>query len=751
MNENNKRYLNDVKNRFLPLPRNAVEEYEPEPNLSDFEIIKEVGVGSFGKVYLVSHKKTRHKFALKTIDKLDEVNFEEKSYFSREIEIMYKLNHPNICKLFSHFEDDNYCYFLLQYIPNGNAFSLIPKDGKKQQNMKLIASVMKDVISAIYYLHNMKPIIVHRDIKPENILLDENSKAYLTDFGWSNYIKNHRIRNTVCGTPLYLPPEMVSETGHNEKADIWCIGVLLFELSTGKVPFEGNDYSTVKSNISHLNISWPSDIDPDVKDLVSKILRKNPNERLSIEKILSHSFFTKYFPNAVKELIKPREQPHKVFIVNIDDPNTWSPIKARVNSTRIPSKAINKNITKSINADNILINPTNSNNNLDDIKRTQTMLYNANLESSLIKENNSNNSNNKNFRINNNQNPISKVNNNNRVNFFNSKTSNINDINNNYRNLNQNNQINNTSNYNFRTIEVKITKDLAQNNNISTMNKNENDNSNKKYDSNKQIRLKVNTNYLNNNNSKNNNSNNNTNNNTNNYYLATSNNNNKTISSTSTVTSTTEGNYISSANCHRNKIKISSPDNKKELDNKYSELSKKYDSLKKEYDNWKNNEIEKLRKELREKENTLSQLMHQHKSCEFPENENNFKKLESLYEVLKFENNELKAKIRNYPKYLKDKKKNEIDSNNNRRSLDNSNIKFPNNNLDSKTQKNIDAIIKDKDKQISKYKEELRIKREKEKERFVMLINRYDRTLIVQEKENEDLKSKLRELERQLY
>ena len=746
MNEINKKYLNDVENRFLPLPRNAVEEYEPEPKITDFELIKELGVGSFGKVYLVYHKKTKHKFALKSIDKLDEVNYEEKSYFSREIEIMYKLNHPNICKLFSHFEDNNYCYFLLQYIPNGSAFDLIPKNGKKQQNMKLIASVMKDLISAIYYLHNMQPTIVHRDIKPENILLDENSKAYLTDFGWSNYIRNHRIRNTVCGTPLYLPPEMVSETGHNEKADIWCIGVLLFELSTGKVPFEGNDYTTVKYNISRLNISWPSDIEPDVKDLVSKILKKNPNERLSIEKILSHSFFTKYFPNAVKELIKPKDQPHKVFIVNSDDPNTWSPTKTRVNSTKIPNKTTNNNITNSNNVDN---NPTNSinnnNNNLSNVKKTKTMYYKSNLASSPIKENNNNNSKNKNIiSTNSNQNLINKVNNN-RVNIISPKPRYTNDNNNNKY---QNNLINNASNNNYRTIDNKTTKNMAQKNNISTMNKNDNSNR-KNNDSNKQKRLKINTNYYSNNN--NNSKNNTSSNNISNYYLTTSNNNNKTFSKASTTTCTTEGNYINSVNYHKNKIKINSPDNKKELDNKYSDLSKKYDSLKKEYDNWKNNEIEKLRKELREKENTLSQLMRQHKSCEFPENENNFKKLETFYEDLKFENNELKAKIRNYSKYLKDKKKNENDSSNNKSTLDNNNIKFPNNNLDSKTQKNIDAIIKDKDKQISKYKEELRIKREKEKERFAILINKYDRTLICQERENEDLKIKLRELERLFY
>ena len=732
MNEINKKFLNDVENRFLPLPRNAVEEYEPEPKITDFELIRELGVGSFGKVYLVYHKKTKHKFALKSIDKLDEVNYEEKSYFSREIEIMYKLNHPNICKLFSHFEDNNYCYFLLQYIPKGSAFDLIPKNGKKQQNMKLIASVMKDLISAIYYLHNMKPTIVHRDIKPENILLDENSKAYLTDFGWSNYIRNHRIRNTVCGTPLYLPPEMVSETGHNEMADIWCIGVLLFELSTGKVPFEGDDYTTVKYNISHLKISWPSDIEPDVKDLVSKILRKNPNERLSIEKILSHSFFTKYFPNAVNELIKPKDIPHKVFIVNSDDPNTWSPTKTRVNSTKIPNKASKKNITNSYNAENNATNTSNSNNNMANFKRTKTMHYQSNISSSPIKENNTNTNNNQ-IKMNNN-----------RVNIISPKPRHTNDNN----NKNQNNPINTASNNNYKTIDNKITKNVVQKNNINTMNRNENSNR-KNNDPNKQKRLKINTNYCsNNNNSKNNTSNNNI----SNYHLTTNNNNNKTISKASTTTCTTESNYINSVNSHRNKIKISSPDNKKDLDNKYSDLSKKYNSLKKEYDNWKNNEIEKLRKELREKENTLSQLMRQHKSCEFPENENNFKKLETFYEDLKFENNELKEKIRNYSKYLKDKKKNGNDSNNNKRTLEyNNNIIFPKSNLDSKTQKNIDAIIKDKENKINQYKEELRIKREKEKERFAMLINKYDRTLIGQERENKDLKSKLKELERQFY
>ena len=248
--------LNNVKNRFLSLPLSAVEGLEHEPQITDFDFIKELGIGTFGKVDLVSHKKTKAKYALKYIDKTEPENLEEKNNFNREVEIMYKLNHPNIVKLYGHFEDEQYCYFIMQYIPNRSVYEIIPTSGK-MPNVKLIASVVKDLISAVYYLHNMKPTIIHRDIKPENILLDQKSKAYLTDFGWSNYAPKSARRHTVCGSPLYLPPEMVKGATHDKTADIWCIGVLLFELLTGTPPFSGRDMQTVAFNILKLNISWP--------------------------------------------------------------------------------------------------------------------------------------------------------------------------------------------------------------------------------------------------------------------------------------------------------------------------------------------------------------------------------------------------------------------------------------------------------------------------------------------------------------
>ena len=223
----------------------------------------------------------------------------EKPYFRREIEVMYKIHHPNVVKLYGHFEDNNYCYFIMEYISKGNIYNLIPHDNKKRLNAKVVATLMKGVISAVYYLHHMKPMIIHRDIKPENVLLGENLVAKLTDFGWSNYMQEDEKRQTVCGTPtpIYLAPEIIKEEGHDEKVDIWCIGVLLFELITGNVPFQGNDIETLKENILHLRIAWPKDINIDAKNLIKKILKLDPSSRISLEEILKHQFFTKYFPN----------------------------------------------------------------------------------------------------------------------------------------------------------------------------------------------------------------------------------------------------------------------------------------------------------------------------------------------------------------------------------------------------------------------------------------------------------------------
>jgi len=327
--------------RFLPIPESVSKGLEPEPKFSDFTVIRQLGSGSFGHVVLAQHNITQVQYAIKVIDKRNKVNIKEMPYFIREIEIMYRVHHPNVVKLFGHFEDNNFCYFIMEYIPGGNIYSLVQR--LRPVSLKGIASIMKDVISAVYFLHHMSPKIVHRDIKPENVLLDQQNRAKLTDFGWSNYMQGNMKRTTVCGTPVYLAPEIINNTGHDEHVDIWCIGILLFELIVGRPPFSGETEQIIRYNIMKMRINWPNNIDRDAADLISRILKYNPEERISLEQMLLHPFFTKFFPNAISSLIKPdRSIQYSVFIVSKHNPLTWNPIHNQINNT-IETKSYENN------------------------------------------------------------------------------------------------------------------------------------------------------------------------------------------------------------------------------------------------------------------------------------------------------------------------------------------------------------------------------------------------------------------------
>ena len=342
-------YSGNITNRFLPIPKSVSQNLEAEPKLNDFIVMKELGSGSFGHVLLAQHKITQAKYAIKAIDKRSRVNIQEMPYFIREIEIMYRVHHPNVVKLFGHFEDNNYCYFIMEYMPGGNIYSIVQRT--HVVTLQEIASIMKDVISAVYFLHHMHPKIVHRDIKPENVLLDQGNHAKLTDFGWSNYMEGGIKRTTVCGTPVYLAPEIINNTGHDEHVDIWCIGVLLFELIVGRPPFSGETEQAVRYNIARMRINWPRNLDKDAADLISKILKYNPEQRISLEQMLLHPFFTKYFPNAVTSLVKPDQSiVYRTFIVSKDNPLNWNPIQeSNINNNVINLKPYQGNNGYSLN------------------------------------------------------------------------------------------------------------------------------------------------------------------------------------------------------------------------------------------------------------------------------------------------------------------------------------------------------------------------------------------------------------------
>ena len=288
-------YINNVKNRLLILSPTVEAGIERECTKEDFysEGSKEIGKGGYSHVWKVSHKNTGKIYVIKLMSKQRILKENLVEQINREVKIMYKVNHPHIIKLINHFEDDQNVYLIMELGAKGHLLSFLKKFSHGLDQM-VTAQYMREIISAIKYLHSMDPPVIHRDIKPENILLDSNGRCKLADFGLATYINDNK-RVTFCGTPQYLAPEMVERKGHGLEIDIWALGVLCFELLTGKLPFNGKNEQELYGNIKSLNINWQGDdFNPLAKNLITKILKYDPKDRPSLDEILAQPWFESY-------------------------------------------------------------------------------------------------------------------------------------------------------------------------------------------------------------------------------------------------------------------------------------------------------------------------------------------------------------------------------------------------------------------------------------------------------------------------
>ena len=393
--------LNKVKNRFLFLSPTVRAGLERECNRNDFyrEGDNYIGKGAFGEVWKVSHKMTGKIYVIKVMDKSSIKGEKLIDQINREIEIMYKLNHPHIIKLINHFEDDEKLYLLMPYASKGQLYSLLKRQVRFDQ--RTAAQYMREVIEAVRYIHSFSPKIIHRDIKPENLLLDDNYRVLLSDFGWSNFLDDNEFRKTFCGTPEYLSPEMAKKSGHNEMVDIWALGVLMFEFLAGYAPFSGSTPKELYSNIKKLKIHWPDDFPPLAKNLITKILKLNPSERLNINEILDHAWFTQnpplrhvltnYLTNE-KDILKSHliiEKPENVEdklneIVNANKKRKFGTL--RYNSESNNSDKDDKSINSDNNKDEI-INTENKEDDIDIINNNDKINDNNSIKMANINEN----------------------------------------------------------------------------------------------------------------------------------------------------------------------------------------------------------------------------------------------------------------------------------------------------------------------------------------------------------------------------
>ena len=293
--------MNSAKNKrrmLFPSP-SVLSGAEKEPSVADFESLtkKAIGEGAFGEVYKVRHKICRELYAIKVVNKKKVVDANLLPQLRREIRIMYSLNHPHIVKLHNHFEDDNNFYLVLELAEGGTVFQKLAKF--KSFDEAAAAQYMREIILAVEYLHSRDPPIIHRDIKPENLLLDKegrDGRIKLADFGWSNFFNPDRTRMTYCGTLDYLAPEMINQQGHSTNLDLWNLGVLLFELLTGSAPFQASNQAAMFEKILKVRITFPKNFPPLAKDLILKLLKANPDERIPLSEIVNHPWMQTHQP-----------------------------------------------------------------------------------------------------------------------------------------------------------------------------------------------------------------------------------------------------------------------------------------------------------------------------------------------------------------------------------------------------------------------------------------------------------------------
>jgi len=266
--------------------------------LQDYRAIKEVGEGAFGKVYLAEHRETRIRRAIKELDK-SRAEKNAHSKFIAEVEILSKLDHPNILKLFELYEDAHRYYVVSELMTGGELFDFLIKSGHLSEAST--ARIMYQVLSAVTYCHQNN--IVHRDLKPENLLLEtpptdsENIIVKVIDFGTSSlFTPSSRLHKRI-GTPYYIAPEVLN-MNYSEKCDVWSCGVILYILLSGYPPFSGhnNEEIMLKVRTGQFAFRQPefNSISEEAKSLIRRMLTKDPNSRLSAEAALQDPWITKH-------------------------------------------------------------------------------------------------------------------------------------------------------------------------------------------------------------------------------------------------------------------------------------------------------------------------------------------------------------------------------------------------------------------------------------------------------------------------
>ncbi|XP_043469226.1 serine/threonine-protein kinase fused isoform X2 [Leptopilina heterotoma] len=253
--------------------------------MEKYEVLCQIGEGSFGQVYKAKKRSNGDIVAFKVIRKRGRSEKELKS-LRQECEIQRHLHHPNIVQMLDSFETENQIVVVTEYADK-DLYEIIGKTGRlSEERAQVIAC---DLVSALYYLHSNR--VLHRDLKPHNVLLETNGVAKLCDFGFARSMSTGtHVLTSIKGTPLYMAPELIEERPYDHNADLWSLGCIVYELVVGIPPFQTTSILHLIKLIRFESVKWPPHISSICKSFLQGLLQKDPSQRLTWPDLLENPF-----------------------------------------------------------------------------------------------------------------------------------------------------------------------------------------------------------------------------------------------------------------------------------------------------------------------------------------------------------------------------------------------------------------------------------------------------------------------------
>lgn len=280
--------------------------------LENFEFLKVLGKGTFGKVILCREKGTGRLFAIKILKKEVIIQKDEVAHTLTENRVLRSTNHPFLTSLKYSFQTNDRLCFVMEYVNGGELFFHLSRERVFSEERTRFYGA--EIISALAYLHSQG--IIYRDLKLENLLLDKDGHIKIADFGLCKEdITYGRTTKTFCGTPEYLAPEVLEDNDYGRAVDWWGIGVVMYEMMCGRLPFYNRDHDVLFTLILVEEVKYPRTLSPEARDLLAGLLIKDPSKRLGggpddAQAIMKHAFFSSInWSDLVQKKIPPPFKP----------------------------------------------------------------------------------------------------------------------------------------------------------------------------------------------------------------------------------------------------------------------------------------------------------------------------------------------------------------------------------------------------------------------------------------------------------